>query len=68
MIIDETRDFQNYLNLLGSGVIVILLLLKANLTPLIVSHLRRILFFTPRMGVPERAVAVCIAMAKITLT
>jgi len=68
MIIDKSRDFQNYLNLSGSGVIIILLLLKANLTPLIVSHLGRILLFTPRMEVPEGAVAVCIAMAKITLT
>ena len=31
MIIDKSRNFQNYLNLPGSGVIVILLLLKANL-------------------------------------
>ena len=31
MIIDKSRNFQNYLNLSGSGVIVILLLLKANL-------------------------------------
>ena len=66
MLIDKSRDFQNYLNLSGSSVIVILLLLKANLTPLIISHLRRNLLFTPRMGVPDWAVDACIALAKIT--